>query len=1626
MGSPAGMMVSHRPGALRCGSFFAETPRNLRPRAVRFHHYNAGSGLTAMIAGHGEPNDPVSGAECPASSSEGEWRCVRPQAYTNHPGWRGETLSRLRIVFLASVALAGVFWASACGDGATEPPPHAPPRASTVTVTPLTARFTALGATVQLSAQVLDQNGQTMAGAVLAWSSGSTTIATVNGSGLVTAMQNGTVTIMATSGSASGSAEVTVAQSPDSVTVVPAQATIVALGDTLRLQAEAFDGNGHAVADAEFSWGSSDDSVATVDGSGLVMAAGNGAASVTATAGGASGAAEVTVAQSPDSVAVVPAQATIAALGDTLRLQAEAFDANGYEAVGAKFTWSSSDPSVAQVDVSGLVRGVGEGMATVTAASAEATGGSEITVINSDRQVLVAFYNSTGGPNWTRNENWLTGSPLGEWYGVKTDRLGRVVRLHMSEWVSQERSWISNNLSGSIPAELGGLSSLLSLRLSHNDLTGSMPPELGNLANLTSLELEANRLTGSIPTELGNLGNLRLLKLSGNNLSGPIPSQLGNLANLTWLSLHSGGLSGAIPPELGNLGELTFLRLSSNNLTGPIPPELGKLAKLTNLWLYQNDLSGKIPPELVGLTDLTNLYLYNNSFTGPIPSEVGSMTSLRILHLAGNELSGPIPPELGSLAELKQVDIYDNRLTDPVPKSLLDISSLMVFRFHRNDGLCAPGTAGFADWLEGVERHEGPFCNETDRGVLSSLFETAGGSGWTNAEGWLGTAVLAGWHGVSADSLGHVTALDLSRNGLVGRLPRTMGGLAQLAELRLDGNPDLFGRLPSSLVGLSLHAFHFLDTGLCVPAGQAFSEWLNGIPSHEGTGVECEALSDREILEALYDATAGPDWTNSHSWLTAAPIGDWYGVRVDGQGRVTELSLLANNLRGSIPTELGSLATMERLSLARNRLSGVIPAELGNLANLQRLSLNSNALEGRIPAKLGNLANLQKLYLEDNALNGMIPVELGGLTRLQELDLGENQLDGPVPAELGNLGNIRYLEAADNSLTGSIPVALGSLATIRRLSLSRNSLTGRLPPQLADLANLEGLYLGDNDLEGPVPPEFGGLARLKDLALSGNPGMSGALPASLTNLQSLQALQAGGTGLCAPADDDFVKWLERLSSRRIAICGTMPATAYLVQAVQSRDFPVPLVAGEEALLRVFVTAAGTNQEHLPAVRASFYLEGAVAYVAEVPRKPGPIPTDVNEGSLARSANAVIPAEVIQPGLAIVIEIDPDRTLDPALGVAHRVPETGRIPVDVRGMPVFDLTVIPFLWSADPDSAILEQTEDMAADPAGHGLLELTRILLPVADLNVTAHKPVLTSSNNGYVLFAETRAIQALEGGRGHYMGMISGALTGAGGLAARPGRTTFVRNRASTIAHELGHNVSLQHGTAPGVGGVDPAYPYPGGSIGAWGYDFRDGGRLVSPNARDVMAGGGSMSWISDYHFNKALRFRLTDEALSGPASPTTSLLVWGGADSVGVPYLEPAFVVDASPTLPGSGGEYRLTGRTRGGDELFSLSFDMPTVVEGDGSSSFAFVLPVRSEWDRGLASIKLAGPGGSVTLDAESDIPMAILRDPGTGEIRGFLRDVPATRPSFRDAVAAVSADSLLEVLFSRGIPDAARNR
>ncbi|WP_420636803.1 leucine-rich repeat domain-containing protein [Candidatus Palauibacter sp.] len=972
---------------------------------------------------------------------------------------------------------------------------------------------------------------------------------------------------------------------------------------------------------------------------------------------------------------------------------------------------------------------------------------------------------------------------------------------------------------------------------------------------------------------------------------------------------------------------------------------------------------------------VVELSLGQNALYGPVPVELGNLPNLEVLLLRDNSLEGALPPEVTGLKKLRTVDLSENRLTGAIPTELGSLRNLTHLNLSRNRL-----TEFIPDQI----------------GDLHRLRE-----------------------------------LDLSWNRLSGLLPSGLGGLPDLTRLAVSSN-RLTGGVPGTFLSLDLLEFRFgRNDDLCAPGTTNFIEWAKSIrqrpPSSPGrvpyAGPFCNG-EDVRALELLYSGAGGKNWTNSTGWLegivgwqevgAGADLKDWFGVTVDSLGRVHTLDLTDNGLVDRL-WGLDGLKGVVELKLGRNRLSTGVP-DLGDLSTLQLLDLSDNDLYGHIPEGLGNLQRARVLNLSGNRLVGAIPAELGNLSALRVLDLSgmRPSLAYPLPG-----------------LEHALPAQLGRLSNLEILNLSGNRLRYAIPREFGDLSALRELLLSQNELSGELPTELGELGRLERLDLEGNPGLTRPLPLSLTSLRTLEELGLSDTGLCVPRGSAFVDWLAGKGAEETPLCAGL--NAYLMQAVQSLSVPVPLVAGEPALLRVFVASPNVSGETMPPIRARLYHGDTEILTRDIMAGADVIPAEVDEGSLETSVNAEIPGWVIQPGLGLVLEIDPDRTLEGRLDVAARLPETGRLNIDVSALSPLELTVIPFLFRAAPDSSILDLTANLSARD---DVFWAVQTLLPVGEFEPAVHEPVTTLTNRTWDLAWEAATIRRIEGGTGHYMATMAGPTDGPPGTASRDGWSSYAVLDPWVIAQQLGSNLGLYEAPCGGeVKWSSRAFPNAEGWIGDWGYDRRDAA-LVAPHTHDLMSNC-EPGWISGYHFTRAFNSRLAamEARVAGAATvrgPSRGLLVWGRVEVTGALHLEPSFVVNAPAWLPEAGGDYRLTGSTAAGSALFSLDFDLPRVAGREGGSGFAFVLPVEPGWSDSLASLTLSGPGGSVTLDENSDRPTVILRDSSTGQVRAILRDLPAAAVP-EDSHAAMLRDNALlaahfggtpasdlTVLISRGLP------
>jgi Leucine-rich repeat (LRR) protein len=751
------------------------------------------------------------------------------------------------------------------------------------------------------------------------------------------------------------------------------------------------------------------------------------------------------------------------------------------------------------------------------------TTGSQTTSVTTaistvDSTALVALYVTTDGPHWTQNKNWLKG-PVNTWYGILTEGTS-VVQILLG----------SNNLTGSIPAQIGQLSNLISLDLDDNKLTGVIPPQIGSLSKLIILNLGTNQLSGNIPTEIGKLSNLGLLWLSSNQLygsipaeiwqlknlkklnlnlnklNGSIPSNIGYLTNLQELTLSFDSLSGSIPKEIGRLKNLERLNLCGNRLSGVIPDSIGKLTNLIDLNLAVNQLTNSITNQIGQLTKLTKLYLNSNLLSGSIPSDIGKLTLLTNVYLSDNRLSGALPTQMGKLINLTDLQLQKNQLTGAVPAEFKDLNKLENLQLANNylDELpalspiytllsCSNNNFTFEDFernLDLIDKdgltftylQQNPFGREIDTTI--------------NEGGHFILSIPCGgvynhytWY---KDGIQLTTALDSAYISF-SKIQLTDAG-TYYSKVKNDSVPGLI---------LTSRTFHLSIVESCLKA-------------------------DSLNLVAFYHATGGDNWINRDNWLSG-PVKSWWGITTDSCyvtkiDMVTdELNQIGNNLTGTIPSEIGNFSHLTQLRLSFNHLSGTIPTSIGNLSNLLSLNLDWNKLTGEIPKEIGQLTMIQSIGLGNDSLSGKIPDELFNLSHLKRLELWENELTGTLSSDVGKLVNLEYLSINSNKLSGEIPVELGNLTNLTWLDLGDNQFSGTIPLALMNLNKLTGLHMYNNLLSGSIPVKIGQLTSLSNIGLNGN-SLTGTIPDTLFNLPDLEYISLSDNKLTGslPERDIFL------------------------------------------------------------------------------------------------------------------------------------------------------------------------------------------------------------------------------------------------------------------------------------------------------------------------------------------------------------------------------------------------------------------------------------------------------------------------------------------------------------------------
>jgi hypothetical protein len=225
-----------------------------------------------------------------------------------------------------------------------------------------------------------------------------------------------------------------------------------------------------------------------------------------------------------------------------------------------------------------------------------------------------------------------------------------------------------------------------------------------------------------------------------------------------------------------------------------------------------------------------------------------------------------------------------------------------------------------------------------------------------------------------------------------------------------------------------------------------------------------EGTTQRLALMSLYESTNGTNWDLSAqmNWgsLNVNEC-EWEGVTCTN-GKVTDLDKFDNNLKGTIPADIGLLTELVHLDLGNNTLSGPLPSTLGSLSKLTGLKLWTNELTGTIPTEFGKLTNTVLIGLDSNLLTGTIPTELGRLTNIVDLWLYGNTFTGAFPSGVASMTKLTTLYLGLNELIGTIPTELGRLTNMVQLGLQINKFTGTLPSEIASMTKLGYLSAYNN------------------------------------------------------------------------------------------------------------------------------------------------------------------------------------------------------------------------------------------------------------------------------------------------------------------------------------------------------------------------------------------------------------------------------------------------------------------------------------------------------------------------------------------------------------------------------------
>ncbi|MDY7106826.1 MAG: M66 family metalloprotease [Actinomycetota bacterium] len=410
---------------------------------------------------------------------------------------------------------------------------------------------------------------------------------------------------------------------------------------------------------------------------------------------------------------------------------------------------------------------------------------------------------------------------------------------------------------------------------------------------------------------------------------------------------------------------------------------------------------------------------------------------------------------------------------------------------------------------------------------------------------------------------------------------------------------------------------------------------------------------------------------------------------------------------------------------------------------------------------------------------------------------------------------------------------------------------------------------------------------------------------------------------------------------------------HLNQAVPSADTTsgsaLAPISGRPGLARAFVVA-NEDADATPVVELQYRTAGGTEGAVTL-SGPAAAPTETDEGDLDTTFNAEMPAEALAVGTEWAVVIDPDDAIAEADETNNRYPADGWWDPEIVELADLDITLVPITYQG--------RTPDVAGNAEEY--VSGVRSMLPVSGVNVSVRSEPLVwnQSSWGAATLNEIDRLRVGDGSTDYYMGIIdTGRASGLAGIAQVRGRAGISIGEPSVLAHELGHNLSLDHAPC-GVDG-DNAYPHPQAATGVWGWDSLSGD-LLPPDHKDLMSYCQPV-WISDYSFGEALDYRESAGSNSRAAFSLGAMQVSGVIEDGEVSLDAPELLPTVGAVMPES-GQYAAVAKDASGAEVLRVSFDAYEIDHEGGASTFAFSVPLDEVDFASVASLSIEASG--VTL-------------------------------------------------------------